>query len=63
MEPEAGDQHTVFVDELLMNPGTESYNLPRRFLDSQMPAPKVGDARGTIFGVLGWHAAAQREGG
>jgi hypothetical protein len=51
-EPEEGDEHTVFVDELQMSPGSECfYKLPpvefvdelRRFLDSQMPAPEIGD--------------------
>ena len=45
MEPEGGDQHTVFVDGLLMSPGTENYKTPpspefadqlRRFLDGQL---------------------------
>ena len=45
MEPEDGDQHTVFVDGLLMSPGTENYKVPppvefadqfRRFLDAQL---------------------------
>ena len=48
MEPEEGDEHTVFVDGLLMSPGSESYKLPpsvefvdelRRFLDSQYRLP------------------------
>jgi hypothetical protein len=52
MEPEERDEHTIFVDGLLMSPGNESYKLPppvefvdelRRFLDSQMPAPRIGD--------------------
>jgi hypothetical protein len=52
MEPEDGNEHTAFVDGLLMSPDSESYNLPppvefvdelRRFFDSQMPAPKMGD--------------------
>ena len=43
VEPEEGDDHTVFVDGLLMSPGSENYKLPpapelltefRRFLDS-----------------------------
>lgn len=42
VEPESGDHHTVFVDGLLMSPGTEDYRTPppaelvdqfRRFLD------------------------------
>ena len=54
MEPEERDQHTIFVDGLLMSPGSESYKLPppvefedelRRFLDGQMPAPRIGDPR------------------
>ncbi len=28
MEPEEGDERTVFVDGLLMSPGSESYKLP-----------------------------------
>jgi hypothetical protein len=45
MEPEEGDAHTVFVDGMLMSPGSEDHNLPpapelvdqfRRFLDSQV---------------------------
>jgi hypothetical protein len=49
-EPEEGDQHTVFVDGLLMSTGSESYRQPvpvefvdelRRFLDSQTLAPNV----------------------
>jgi len=45
MEPEGGDQHTVFVDGLLMSPGTENYKTPppaevvdqlRRFLDREL---------------------------
>jgi len=53
MEPEEGDEHTVFVDRgLLMSPGSQSYKLPtsvefvdelRRFLDSQIQAPVIGD--------------------
>jgi hypothetical protein len=52
MEPEEGDEHTVFVDGLLMSPGSESYKLPcrvefvdelRRFLDSQIQAPAIGE--------------------
>ena len=49
MEPEDGDQHTVFVDGLLMSPGTENYKVPppvefadqfRRFLDAQLEIRK-----------------------
>ena len=49
MEPEDGDQHTVFVDGLLMSPGTENYTVPppvqfadqlRRFLDAQLEITK-----------------------
>jgi hypothetical protein len=49
MEPEEGDAHNVFVDGMLMSPGSEDYNLPpapelvdqfRRFLDSQVQAPE-----------------------
>jgi hypothetical protein len=45
MEPEDGDNHDVFVDGLLMSPGSESYKVPpapellgefRPFLDSQV---------------------------
>ncbi len=45
-EPAEGDDHNVFVDGLLMSPGSENYSLPpapelltefRRFLDSQVP--------------------------
>ena len=52
MEPEEGDEHTVFVDGLLMSPGSESYKLPpsvefvdelRRFLDGQIQIPAIGD--------------------
>ena len=52
MEPEEGDEHTVFVDGLLMSPGSESYKLPpsvefvyelRRFLDGQIQVPAIGD--------------------
>lgn len=48
MEPEDGDNHNVFVDGLLMSPGSESYKLPpapelleefHRFLDSQVLGP------------------------
>ena len=46
VEPEEGDDHSVFVDGLLMSPGSENYKLPpapelliefRQFLDSQVP--------------------------
>jgi hypothetical protein len=52
MEPEEGDEHTVFVDGLLMSRGSESYKLPpsvefvdelRRFLDGQIQVPAIGD--------------------
>jgi hypothetical protein len=52
MEPEEGDERTVFVDGLLMSPGSESYKLPpsvefvdelRRFLDGQIQVPAIGD--------------------
>lgn len=45
-EPEECDDHNVFVDGLLMSPGSENYRLPpapelliefRQFLDSQVP--------------------------
>jgi hypothetical protein len=44
-EPEDGDKHTIFVDHLLMSPGTENYKMPspgqftnqfRLFFDSQL---------------------------
>src|SRR5262249_40169895 len=44
MEPEEGDAHNVFVDGMLMSPGSEEYHVPpspgllddfRRFLDCQ----------------------------
>ena len=38
MEPEEADHHTVFVDGLLMSPGTEDYKVP--------PCNRVG---GTSF--------------
>jgi|SRR5208282_6539248 len=56
MEPEERDEHTIFVDGLLMSPGSESYKLPppvefedelRRFRDSQMPAPRITLGRWT----------------
>jgi hypothetical protein len=46
MGPEEGEAHNVFVDGILMSPGSEDYNLPpapelvdqfRRFLDSVGP--------------------------
>ena len=46
VEPEEGDDHSVFVDGLLMSPGSENYRLApapelliefRQFLDSQVP--------------------------
>jgi hypothetical protein len=45
MEPEGADHHSVFVDGLLMSPGTEDYKVPppiglvhelRSFLDAQL---------------------------
>ena len=45
-EPAEGDIHNVFVDGLLMSPGSENYKFPsapelltefRRFLESQVP--------------------------
>ena len=45
MEPEEGDAHNVFVDGMLMSPGSEDYKVPplpglleqfRRFLDRQV---------------------------
>jgi hypothetical protein len=50
-EPEGGDQHSVFVDGLLMSPGTENYKVPppvefadqlRRFLDAQLETNRSG---------------------
>ena len=44
IEPDEGDTHNVFVDGMLMSPGSEDYKVPppeglldefRRFLDSQ----------------------------
>jgi hypothetical protein len=49
VEPEEGDDHDLFVDGLLMSPGSENYKLPpapelliefRQFLDSQVPIEK-----------------------
>jgi hypothetical protein len=46
VEPEESDDHNVFVDGLLMSPGSEAYKLPpspellaefRQFLDCQVP--------------------------
>ena len=51
MEPEGADHHTVFVDGLLMSPGTEDYKAAppaefvhelRSFLDAQ---PELGHRR------------------
>ena len=48
--PDGEDPHTVFVDDLLMSPGTEDYKAPppndcveqmRRFLDAQLAASRV----------------------
>src|SRR5437588_567552 len=48
--PDGDDPHTVFVDDLLMSPGTEDYKQARstdcvervrRFLDAQLEAPRV----------------------
>ena len=45
VEPEEGDDHNLFLDGLLMSPGSENYKLPpalelliefRQFLDSQV---------------------------
>lgn len=50
MEPDEGDAHNVFVDGLLMSPGSEDYKVPpppeliaefRRFLDSQIPVSEA----------------------
>ena len=30
MEPEEGDAHSIFVDGMLMSPGSEDYNLHQR---------------------------------
>jgi len=44
-EPENGDEHTIFMDDMLMSPGTENYKVPppveftnqfRRFFDAQL---------------------------
>jgi hypothetical protein len=52
MEPEGADHHTVFVDGLLMSPGTEDYKVPppielahqlRSFLDAQLELAHGGD--------------------
>jgi hypothetical protein len=49
MEPDEGDDHNVFVDGMLMSPGSEAYKLPpapglldefRRFLDSRIQIPQ-----------------------
>ena len=49
VEPEEGDDHDLFVDGLLMSPGSENYKLApapelpiefRQFLDSQVPIEK-----------------------
>ena len=46
VEPEDGDDHNVFVDGLLMSPGSENYKLPpapellmefRQGMDSHVP--------------------------
>ena len=51
MEPEERDAHSVFVDGMLMSPGSEDYNLPPapelvdqfcRFLDSQVQVSDGG---------------------
>jgi len=51
MEPEDDDVHNVFVDGMLMSPGSEDYNLPpapelvdqfRRFLGSQVQVSEGG---------------------
>jgi hypothetical protein len=47
MEPDDGDAHSVFVDGMLMSPGSEDYKVApppraldefRRFMDSQVQA-------------------------
>jgi len=52
MEPEDADHHTVFVDGLLMSPGTEDYRVPpsielahqlRSFLDAQFEFAQRAD--------------------
>ena len=52
MEPEGADHHTVFVDGLLMSPGTEDYKAAppaefvhelRSFLDAQLELGHRGD--------------------
>jgi hypothetical protein len=51
-EPEGADHHTVFVDGLLMSPGTEDYKAVsppefvqelRSFLDAQLELVHRGD--------------------
>lgn len=48
VEPDEGDAHNVFVDGMLMSPGSENYKVPpspelvdqfRRFLDRQVDVP------------------------
>ena len=50
LDPDGDDPHTVFVDHLLMSPGTEDYKQApsadcveqvRRFLDAQLVASRV----------------------
>lgn len=49
VEPTDGDAHNVFVDGMLMSPGSEDYKVApapevvdefRRFMDSQVKAPE-----------------------
>jgi hypothetical protein len=72
-EPEDGDEHMVFVDGLLMSSGSEGYKLPPPaesveellwFLGRLILAPKMGGCLHVKpwFGLMGWHAAAQRMG-
>jgi hypothetical protein len=53
IEPEEGDADYVFVDGMLMSPGSEDYNLPpapelvdqfRRFLDGQVQVSKAPES-------------------
>ena len=56
MEPEEGDEHTVFVDGLLMSPGSESYRLPVPGQPSGGSQDRRSFARGTIV----WGAGLAR---
>jgi hypothetical protein len=60
MEPEAGVS-TRICGWLLIALAVRAIS-SRRFLDSQMPAPEMGDSllAEPWVGAPGWHAAAQR---